>query len=206
MNNLKIHDAIIFAADKHRNQMRKGTDIPYITHPMEVMQILTDNQCGEDVIIAGILHDTLEDTDTTPHDIETKFGKKVLAIVQGETEDKSKTWKERKQGTIDRLKSGDLETQLVGCADKLSNIRSIYSDRLEVGDKVFDRFGAPKNDIQWYYQSVVGALDKINGYKMKLELAGLVKTAFGKEFTPICLEAENVNVILRDKGSAEADM
>ena len=75
---LRIHDAIIFAAVKHKDQKRKGTDIPYIVHPMEVMQILTENEVSEDVIIAGILHDTLEDTDTKPQEIETKFGKAVL--------------------------------------------------------------------------------------------------------------------------------
>ena len=56
----KIHDAIIFATLKHQNQKRKGTEIPYIVHPMEVMQILTENGCSENVIVAGILHDTLE--------------------------------------------------------------------------------------------------------------------------------------------------
>lgn len=101
---MKIHNAIIFASIKHQNQKRKGTNLPYIVHPMEVMQILTENGCNENVIVAGILHDTLEDTDTTPQEIEKEFGKDILAIVQTESEDKSKTWKERKQHTIDCLK------------------------------------------------------------------------------------------------------
>ena len=65
---MKIHNAIIFASIKHQNQKRKGTNLPYIVHPMEVMQILTENGCSENVIVAGILHDTLEDTDTTPQE------------------------------------------------------------------------------------------------------------------------------------------
>lgn len=117
----KIHDAIIFATIKHQNQKRKGTEIPYIVHPMEVMQILTENGCSETVIVAGILHDTLEDTDTRPEEIEKRFGKEILAIVQTECEDKSKTWKERKQVFIDSLKNDSLEAKLVCCADKLSN-------------------------------------------------------------------------------------
>ena len=116
---MKIHNAIIFASIKHQNQKRKGTNLPYIVHPMEVMQILTENGCSENVIVAGILHDTLEDTDTTPQEIEKEFGKDILAIVQSESEDKSKTWKERKQHTIDCLKTDSLETKLVCCADKL---------------------------------------------------------------------------------------
>ena len=83
----KIHDAIIFATLKHQNQKRKGTEIPYIVHPMEVMQILTENGCSKNVIVAGILHDTLEDTDTRPEEIEKRFGKAIRAIVQTECED-----------------------------------------------------------------------------------------------------------------------
>ena len=124
----KIHDAIIFATLKHQNQKRKETEIPYIVHPMEVMQILTENGCSENVIVAGILHDTLEDTDTRPEEIEKRFGKEIRSIVQTECEDKSKTWKERKQVFIDCLKNDSLETKLVCCADKLSNARSMYAD------------------------------------------------------------------------------
>jgi Guanosine polyphosphate pyrophosphohydrolases/synthetases len=97
---LEIQRAIIFATMKHREQKRKGTDIPYIVHPMECMQILSACGCPDNVIIAGILHDTLEDTDTTPQEILENFGKDVLEIVQNESEDKSKTWKEKKTGNL----------------------------------------------------------------------------------------------------------
>ncbi|MBO4728385.1 MAG: HD domain-containing protein, partial [Spirochaetaceae bacterium] len=109
----KIQEAIIFATLAHEGQKRKGTDIPYIVHPMEVMQILTECHCNDDVIIAGILHDTLEDTKTVPADIEKKFGSAVLKLVQSESEDKSKTWKERKQNTIDELKTASAETRII---------------------------------------------------------------------------------------------
>lgn len=88
---LNIHEAIIFATLKHQNQKRKGTEIPYIVHPMEVMQLLSAEGLPEEIIIAGILHDTLEDTDTKPEEIEQKFGKAILDIVLTESEDKSKT-------------------------------------------------------------------------------------------------------------------
>jgi len=149
-----IHEAIIFAARKHAGQVRKGTDIPYITHPMEVMQILTASDCKEEVIIAGILHDTLEDTKTSPMEIMDLFGENVLKLVAAESEDKSKTWKERKQATIDRLTNADWDIKLICLADKLSNLRSMAADKAAVGDKLWERFNASKEDIEWYYREV----------------------------------------------------
>ena len=178
---LRIHDAIIFATLKHQKQKRKGTEIPYIVHPMEVMQILIENEVPEDVIIAGILHDTLEDTDTKPEEIEAKFGKAVLDIVLTESEDKSKTWRERKQHTIDCLKNDSMETKLVCCADKLSNIKSMYSDLQECGEKLWDRFNAPKDDIKWYYESIVNALSDLANYKMYKEIQETVNAVFGNK-------------------------
>ncbi|MCR4940207.1 MAG: HD domain-containing protein [Treponemataceae bacterium] len=177
----RIHEAINFAAIKHQNQKRKGTQIPYIVHPMEVMQILTANGCSEDVILAGILHDTLEDTDTKAVEIEEKFGKAVLEIVLTESEDKSKTWRERKQHTTDCLQKDSLETRLVCCADKLSNIRSIYADLETKWDKLWERFNAPKEDIKWYYKSIAQALKGLSGYKMYDELCQTVKAVFYPE-------------------------
>lgn len=114
---MKIQKAIVFATLAHEGQCRKGTNIPYIVHPMEVMQILTANGCNETVILAGILHDTLEDTQTTPEDILHNFGQDVLDLVLGESEDKSKSWQERKQATIDHLADASKEIQLVCCTD-----------------------------------------------------------------------------------------
>ena len=161
---VNIQKAIVFATQKHEGKKRKGTDIPYIVHPMEVMQILTDMNCEEAVIIAGILHDTLEDTDTTPEEIREAFGENILAIVQTESEDKSKTWKERKQRTVDELTEASTESKQVCFADKLSNIRSMYRDKLNVGEKIWERFNADKNNIAWYYRSIANAL-KNNGFE-----------------------------------------
>lgn len=156
----KIQKAIEYATLKHQNQKRKGTNIPYIVHPVEVMQILTDMQCKESVIIAGILHDTLEDTDATESEIKELFGDEVLAIVKTESEDKTKTWKERKQHTIDSLKNDPVETVLVCLADKLSNIRSMLASKETVGDKLWDRFNADIKSIEWYYRSVADVIMK----------------------------------------------
>ena len=177
---MNIHKAIIFATKAHEGQLRKGTDVPYIVHPMEVMQILTDNKCPESVIIAGLLHDTLEDTSTTAEEIIDNFGQSIYDLVKNESEDKSKTWKERKQATIDHLANASEEIQQICCADKLSNIKSIYADKLTVGERVFDRFNAPKDQIRWFYQEVAKALTKIEGYQMKKELESYIAKVFSE--------------------------
>lgn len=174
----RIHKAIIFAGRKHKTQLRKGTDIPYLVHPMEVMGILIANKCSENVIIAGILHDTLEDTDTTPEEIKELFGNDILAIVQTESEDKSKTWKERKQHTVNQLPNESLETQLVCCADKLSNIKSILADKKESGENVWKRFNASKENLEWYYKSIAENLTKVKAYPMWTELFDTVRKVF----------------------------
>lgn len=157
----KIHKAINFAAKKHKDQLRKGTDIPYISHIMEVMQILIENTDYEDIIIAGILHDTLEDTDTTEEEIEKLFGKEILRIVKSLTEDKKLNWFERKKHTIRHLHSFLYEAKYICFADKLSNIRSIYLDLHEIGDDVWKRFNAEKKDIKWYYENLAKEFGKI---------------------------------------------
>ena len=174
-----IHEAIIFAARKHDGQKRKGTDIPYLSHPMEVTQILTAAGCPERVIVAGILHDTLEDTGTAPEEIRDIFGEDILGIVRAESEDKSKIWQERKQAAIDRLSGDTPEAKLVCCADKLSNLRSMASDLEAVGDKLWDRFNAAKGEIRWYYQSIAEKLKtSLSGYAMYRELTELVEIVF----------------------------
>lgn len=175
---LDIHNAIIFATVKHSSQKRKGTDIPYIVHPMEVMQILMENNCDKEVVIAGILHDTLEDTETTPDEIRKNFGKRILEIVQSETEDKSKSWKERKQATILHIYSASIESKLVCCADKLSNLRSIYADLKDIGEKVWDRFNAKKEFIQWYYEELKKSLKDISDSDMYYEMKILIEDIF----------------------------
>lgn len=174
----RIHKAIIYAGKRHSGQFRKGTLIPYLVHPMEVMGILMENNCPENVIIAGILHDVIEDTcndddavrGEVRREIKMLFGEEVLNIVNGESEDKNKSWKERKQATIDTLKNESKEIQLVCCADKLSNMMSIFSDKEEIGEKIFERFNGTKKDLEWYYKGILKGLDKIKDYKMLEQL------------------------------------
>ena len=147
----RIHNAVMFATKAHVGQTRKGNNIPYIYHPMEVLQILTEMDCDEDVKIAGVLHDTVEDTDTTIEDIISEFGDNVASLVGGHTEDKSKTWVERKSEDLNSLREGSLGLKAIVLADKLSNIFSLYDDYRVLGDKVYDKFNANKDMQAWYY-------------------------------------------------------
>ena len=178
-----LHKAIEYAAIKHRNQYRKGTDTPYIVHPMEVLQILAENGCALPVQIAGVLHDVVEDTDATMQDIETLFGKEVAELVKSDTENKQLTWTERKELALAELKTHTMAARQLLCADKLSNIKSIYADLRIVGANVWSRFKGSPSQTKWYYQEIVKELSKdMHGIPMFEELKKYVSLVFEQGF------------------------
>lgn len=152
----KIFDAIDFAQKAHSGQFRKGTHIPYIIHPLEVMKILYQYTDDENILIAAILHDTLEDTEVTENDILQHFGSDVLALVKSATEpEKDKSWEERKQHTLEFLsQTNDQRVLLLTCADKLNNINSIINDYNQIGEELWQRFKRGKEQQKWYYSSL----------------------------------------------------
>ena len=158
-----IFRAIEFAAKVHSGQYRKATKIPYITHLLGVCIILAEHNCGEIVQVAGILHDTIEDTYTTLEDLELLFGTEVARIVKGCSEKCKGTapWKERKEHTIWYLgQEADLPILLVASADKLDNIRSMREDLELMGNELWNRFNAGKEEQSWYYKSLVQVFKK----------------------------------------------
>lgn len=154
----QIEEAIEIAAEAHQGQYRKGTDTPYITHPYAVGLILMEAGCAEAVIIAGILHDTVEDTDLTLEFIRERFGDTIANIVDGCSEDKALRWRARKTERIEALRTASPEICTVTCADKLHNLRTIISEYDLIGDAVWDRFHGSVEDQAWYYRSVLGAI------------------------------------------------
>lgn len=176
----RIEQAIMFATEKHKNQFRKGTPIPYIVHPIEVMQILRENNADEDTIIAGLLHDTIEDTGTKYQEILDNFGKEVAEIVQDESEDKSKAYRVRKAEHMAKVKQSPIKSKMVTCADKLSNIKSTYLDQKYYGDKTWEKFNGTKDDLNWYYHLVLDALEKIKDMPMYKQLEYYVEEVFNK--------------------------
>lgn len=177
-----LHNAIEYAAIKHRNQYRKGTDTPYIVHPMEVLQILAINGCSPEVQIAGVLHDTVEDTDATLDDIEMLFGSEIAALVKSDTEDKSLPWLRRKEIAIEGIKSHSIAAKQLLCADKLSNIKSIYHDLRIVGVNVWSRFKGSPSQTEWYYREIIKELHELDGMPMYDELKMYVNLVFTEEF------------------------
>ena len=176
-----VEKALVFAAMAHRSQTRKGTNIPYITHPYAVGMILQKAKCPDEVIAAGILHDTLEDTGTTYEELEAAFGAKVAKLVVASSEaDKSLPWEIRKQQSVEKLKNADREEIQVIVADKLHNLKSIRADLQWYGDDVWDRFNRGKREQHWYYAGIVKALaPRKRETGLIRELEKEVKAVFG---------------------------
>jgi len=128
-NDLKLLlRALAFAAAKHKNQRRKDVDAsPYINHPISLADVL----CNEghitdiEVICGALLHDTVEDTDTGPEELEAEFGKAIRDIVMEVTDDKTLAKGERKQAQIDHAAGISDKAKLVKLADKISNLRDV---------------------------------------------------------------------------------
>ena len=156
-----LNKAIIYAVEKHAGQLRKGTQIPYIVHPMEVLALLNEMRADMTVIIAGVLHDTVEDTSATIDDIIREFGEDVAELVGNHTEDKSKTWFQRKSQGLRELAEGSFDLKCLVLADKLSNVRNMYRDYMIEGDEYWDRFNAPFEKQAWYYNSAVKAMEEL---------------------------------------------
>lgn len=155
-----IEKAIAFATRAHEGQVRKGTTRPFITHPLEVAQIVSTMTDDKEVICAAILHDTIEDCEGVTEDhIREEFTERIAELVSQESEDKSKTWMERKSDTIAHLKVAPKEIQIIGLADKLSNMRDIDRDYPECGEELWNRFRMKdKQIIGWYYKSIRDSL------------------------------------------------
>lgn len=144
-----------FAEKAHQGQYRKITKTPYITHPIRVGEILEEAGCSDELISAGYLHDVVEDTQYEIEDIEELFGTKIAEFVASHTEDKSKTWKERKQHTINILRDADKEVKYLIVADRLDNIMEFEKDLHELGSKVWGYFNAGYEDQKWYNESMI---------------------------------------------------
>ena len=163
----RIAKALALAVEAHDGQKRKGTDIPYVAHPMGVAAIALDYGATEDQAIAALLHDVLEDggPQFTPV-IRERFGETVLAIVEGctdgvpDAQGKKADWKERKLQYLDHLARASDEIILVSGADKLHNARAIVSDLQSVGLKVFDRFTVGRDGTLWYYRQLAGIFSR----------------------------------------------
>lgn len=176
-----IEKAIAFATQAHDGQVRKGTTRPFILHPLEVGKIVSSMTEDEEIISAAILHDTIEDCEQVTADtLRNVFTNRVVNLVVLESEDKSKTWMERKSATIAYLKVAPREIQMIGLADKLSNMRDIDRDYPKCGEELWNRFRMKdKRVIGWYYKSIRESLkEAMSGTEAYREYCKLVEKIF----------------------------
>ncbi|HEY4347272.1 MAG TPA: HD domain-containing protein [Gaiellaceae bacterium] len=177
-------DALATAVAAHgtAKQARKGTGFPYAIHPIRVAETLHFAGCDDEVVAAGFLHDTTEDTAVSLQEIEARFGPRVARLVAGASEpDKSAPWKARKQHTLDFLRrDADHDTLMVTAADKLDNVRAIHALlRRHGADEAWSAFNAPVSEQEWYYRGVAGALlGREPDNPLFLRLDAEVKTVF----------------------------
>lgn len=156
----RLAAAFAYAEQIHRGQTRKKTRAPTLSHLMSVASLVLENGGNEDEAIAALLHDGPEDCQgpATLKEIEQRFGDRVAQIVLGCTdsmETPKPPWFERKTGYIAHLPSASESTLLVSLADKVHNVRSLVIEYRQVGEQLWDRFAADREQSLWYYESLL---------------------------------------------------
>lgn len=189
-NSLPLYErAVIFAAVAHRGTTRKGSRIPYLSHPIEAASIVSEMTADEELIAAAVLHDVVEDTDVTIEEVEHYFGVRIAHYVGCETEDKRRdlppesTWLLRKQEMLAYLtEQADRNARMLALGDKLSNLRSIERDTRNIGDKVWERFHQKDKSMHgWLYRQTAEALRELEGFSVWQEYDRLIKEVFEQD-------------------------
>lgn len=173
---LRFDEAFAYASRLHACQVRKGSDIPYLSHLLAVTAIVLECGGGEDEAIAALLHDAIEDQGgpATRDEIRRRFGEHVVAIVDGCTDAETvpkPPWRQRKEAYVAHVGDASPSVRLVSAADKLHNARSILVDYRQLGEALWDRFRGGRDGTLWYYRALVDAFR-------------------AKEFTPLVEELE----------------
>jgi GTP pyrophosphokinase len=175
----RFTQALAYAARLHARQLRKGANKPYIGHLLSVTSIVIAYGGDEEMAIAALLHDAVEDQGGRPRlrEIRKKFGKRVARIVDGCTDaytEPKPPWLDRKRRYIARLAGESDDTRLVSAADKLSNARDILQDVRVDGAQAFERFQGKKQGTLWYYRTLVKTFRKAGTNALVEELDRVV--------------------------------
>jgi (p)ppGpp synthase/HD superfamily hydrolase len=176
--------AFLFAAEKHAGQARKASTIPYIAHLMGVASLVLEAGGDEDLAIAALLHDVVEDCGGAPmlKEVRRRFGKRVAKVVDGCTDADTypkPPWSERKEDYIRHLRTADADTRLVSAADKLNNVRSVLADYREVGESIWSRFKGGREGTLWYYQALLDEFLRRTPNRLTHELERAVRELEG---------------------------
>ncbi len=176
----RFREALLFAAQLHARQFRKGRPVPYIAHLMAVCSLVLEYGGNEDQAIAALLHDAVEDQGgaAARKRILDLFGERVAGIVDG-CSDSDQTpkppWQQRKEAYLAHLREAGEETRLVSLADKVHNARSILADYRQMGERVWARFRGGKEGTLWYYHELVAIFREVGPHPLSAELVRAVE-------------------------------
>ncbi len=171
----RLQRAFRYAAEKHAGQTRKQTAVPYLSHLMAVASLVLEAGGDEDMAIAALLHDVVEDCGGMPRlrEIRKQFGPRVAKIVEGCTDsfgEPKAEWVERKKCYLREVKHADAETRLVSASDKLHNVRTILADYRHDGETIWIRFSGKKEGTLWYYRALSDEYQRRNPNRNTREL------------------------------------
>ena len=171
----RFEQALLFATRKHAGQHRKGTTVPYVAHLLGVASLVLEAGGDEDLVIAALLHDVVEDCGGAPvlKEVRRRFGKRVAHVVDGCTDtdlDPKPPWRDRKENYLKHLRTADADTRLVSAADKLHNVRSIVAAYREIGDQVWERFHGKRAGTLWYYRALLDEFQRKKSIPLIREL------------------------------------
>ena len=175
----RFNFALLYAAELHGDQARKGNDVPYITHLLSVSSIVLEYGGNEDQAIAALLHDAVEDQGGIPRldEIRHVFGEAIAGMVEDCTdafETPKPPWRERKETYIANLSHVSHASHLVSCADKLHNARTVTQDYRQVGEEIWKRFKGGREGTLWYYRAITNAFKSMQNHAIIDELERVV--------------------------------
>ena len=177
--------AIVFAVRAHAGTERRGKGFPYIVHPMEAVEIVATMTSDQELLAAAVLHDTVEDTDTTVEQIRTEFGDRIASLVASESDivldgvSEEDSWHARKQAAIDRLARASHDAKIVALGDKLSNMRAIARDYAQQGDGLWNLFHVKdRKEHEWHYRGLAESLRELQDTFAYKEFEQLINQVF----------------------------
>lgn len=177
--------AIVFAVRAHAGTERRGKGFPYIVHPMEAVEIVATMTKDQELLAAAVLHDTVEDTDTTVEQIRTEFGDRIASLVASESDtmpegvSEEDSWHARKQAAIDRLARASHGAKIVALGDKLSNMRAIARDYAQQGDALWNLFHVKdRKEHEWHYRGLAESLRELQDTFAYKEFEQLINQVF----------------------------
>ena len=174
-----VDRALAVAARCHAGQTRKDDPTPYIAHPVAVAMIVSDFTDDQDVVVAALLHDVLEDVPPSVYsadDMTAEFGERVTEMVRGVSEEKTAgeetpPWRIRKEGYLAQLAEYSTECLLISAADKIHNLRSMVTAHSRLGDAMWELFNAGPDEKLWFYGAIADTVtERLGDCAASLEL------------------------------------